>query len=451
MLGFDEQPVANGVRTDHPIPELPFVDDGHVPVEDAVAVEAVGRKAGPGMWGREDPCDDGGWIAFTTDPKRRDLAWMVRWHPEHGRSVVLYRDEHAATMHMRYQEGPLLFRAGGYWWDGITWYRPSQVWDRAQERYVRRSVPAAHTVSAADRLQGGEHPERARILPISEVEVGQPLKGDWLDHLALWAAQRTADQLRLSDAVVNVTAPELSADQLVGVSELAELAGVAASTLRAYVARGEGDIPQPQAVISGRNAWSRAVGMEWVEQRRSSPESVAEALGAGNPGESGAAPGILDMAERIAAVVLARLWSPGLRKRWALRWRNEGAVRDISEDIGWYVAATMDRLVPASDIAVTVKYALLHDITWQHGSDAERGQETTFFGVVPHIARLLGWLIRTYPDQATFVLGELIGQVEDDLGIPRSVTISSLRTALSLDGKLSADARKEFFARAFVD
>ena len=27
----------------------------------------------------------------------------------------------------------LLFRAGGYWWDGATWYRPGQVWDGAAD------------------------------------------------------------------------------------------------------------------------------------------------------------------------------------------------------------------------------------------------------------------------------------------------------------------------------
>lgn len=59
-----QRPVANGPRTDHPIPDLPFVDDSHIPVDDPVAIEAVGRNRGQGMWGREDDCrygddDDG--------------------------------------------------------------------------------------------------------------------------------------------------------------------------------------------------------------------------------------------------------------------------------------------------------------------------------------------------------------------------------------------------------
>src|SRR5689334_3498977 len=101
------RPVANGLRTDHPIPDLPFVDDSLLPLADPAAIEAIGRNKGEGMWGREDECDDGGWFAYTTDPLRHDLAWIVRYHPLHGRSVVVYRDEDAPTIHqIHLYEGP---------------------------------------------------------------------------------------------------------------------------------------------------------------------------------------------------------------------------------------------------------------------------------------------------------------------------------------------------------
>ena len=92
------------------------------------------------MWGREDRCRGGGWEAFTTDPIRHDLAWCVRWHPDYGRSVLLYRDEDAAQAYELWYGAQLLYRSGGYWWDGTTWYRPSQVWDVASEDYFRRPV-----------------------------------------------------------------------------------------------------------------------------------------------------------------------------------------------------------------------------------------------------------------------------------------------------------------------
>ena len=108
MILSSERPIANGLRTDHPIPELPFVDDRHIPIEDRHAVEAVGRGAGEGMWGREDPTSDGGWEAFTTDPQRHDVAWVVRFHPDFGTSVVLYRDEDVSSRHLALREALLL-------------------------------------------------------------------------------------------------------------------------------------------------------------------------------------------------------------------------------------------------------------------------------------------------------------------------------------------------------
>src|SRR5215472_17844507 len=87
---YSYRAVANGLRTDHPIPDLPFVDDSHIPVEDPAGIEATGRRHGGQTWGRQDRNRRaGGWLAFTTDPLRHDRAWCVRWHPDHGRAVVL--------------------------------------------------------------------------------------------------------------------------------------------------------------------------------------------------------------------------------------------------------------------------------------------------------------------------------------------------------------------------
>ena len=52
---YGSRAVANGLRTDHPIPGLPFVDDAHIPVDDPAAIEAIGRHPGGKTWGREDP------------------------------------------------------------------------------------------------------------------------------------------------------------------------------------------------------------------------------------------------------------------------------------------------------------------------------------------------------------------------------------------------------------
>ncbi|MFD0639691.1 hypothetical protein ACFQ9X_56885 [Catenulispora yoronensis] len=286
MSFYTFRPVANGLGTDHPIPDLPFVDDSHLPT-DPRAIEAVGRKEGGSTWGRQDnvPRSEG-WAAFTTDAERTDLAWYVRFHPGHGRSVMLVRDDDASLQHQTFvwdMPTALAFRAGGYWWDGAFWYRPAQIFDSAAERIVARAVPGATTVTAADLLDSAADASRARILTVAEFDLDAPAPRQWLNDLALWAQRRNGGK-PLDECVVRLAAPELSGDQLISAAEMAQIADIEPSTFRAYTARGEAGVPEPQATVSGRNAWSRPVAMDWVEQRKRSWESVQDAVAVDHAG-----------------------------------------------------------------------------------------------------------------------------------------------------------------------
>ncbi|MGA5526673.1 hypothetical protein [Streptomyces pseudogriseolus] len=123
------QPVANGLRTDHPVPGLPFINDERLLLDNPDAIERTGRNQGEGLWGRTDRLPGGGWVAFTTETKRRDYAWAVHQHPEYGRTVLLIRDKDMSGLHHEWMYGNsgFLYRHGGYWWDGTRWYRPQQV------------------------------------------------------------------------------------------------------------------------------------------------------------------------------------------------------------------------------------------------------------------------------------------------------------------------------------
>ncbi|GAA4210814.1 hypothetical protein GCM10022252_79120 [Streptosporangium oxazolinicum] len=452
MSLYSYHPVANGLRTDHPIPELPFVDDRHLPLEDPAAIEDIGRNKGEGMWGREDKCKDGGWVAFTTDAVRHDLAWVVRWHPEHGRAVLLYRDEDAASVHsvlMYDGSTAMVFRAGGYWWDGVTWYRPGQLWNAAAEQFYRRPVPAAMTVTAKDLLPGGD-PARSRLLSITDVDVEAAPSGRWRDDLALWASHREGD---LADSVVTLTAPELTGDQLVGLAEMAQIAGIAASTLRAYISRGEGDVPLPQATVHGRSAWARPVAEEWAEQRRRSRDGVDEAVSAARQGNS-LPVGVAETWTRFSRNFFSLLWEhPTWRKRWALRWRTEASVQEIAEALSWEVAGDISKLVPVYDLATTIRQAMLHEfaIGMELHDDGESGQrDYDYFGITPAVAKTLDWLIRHNPATAGRTIEQIIGEASRQLNIPRHVSERSITTALQLDGTLDEETRKNFLERVLA-
>lgn len=452
--------VGNGLRTDHPIPDLPFVDDSHIPLDDPAAIEALGRHEGGETWGREDQLRRfGGWVAFTTDPLRHDLAWCVRWHPDHGRSVVLYRDDEAASAYMAFQDAALLYRVGGYWWDGTTWYRPVQVWDGASEEYYRRPAAAAATVTAEALLEADDgDPARGRVLKVSEVDPDAPAPGRWLDDLAHWAHYRNGGR-SLGDCVVSLTAPELTAGQLVGAAEMARIGGIAASTLRAYMARGEADVPLPQAMLSGRSAWSQPVAEDWAQQRQRSADGVTAAISTEYAGTS-IPPGVAEIWQRFTRTFFAYLWSrPAVRRRWAQRWRTEKAVHDIAEGLGWEAAATTGSLIPAYDLGTTVRHAVLDEFATGQQLHHQTGDKTlrladstdqddaVFFGIAPPVTHILDWLIRHHPDSARHTIGDIIGEAERRLGIPREVSEQSLGTALALDSKLDETTREEFLSR----
>jgi len=455
-------PVANGMRTDHPIPDLPFVDDGHLPVEDGRALAAVGRKPGGETWGRFDDCTrGGGWVALTTDPVRHDLTWCVRWHPEHGRSVMVFRDKHFAEAHEAFWGPALMFRAGGYWWDGQSWYRPAQVWDGAAEEYVLRPVPAATVVSAADILAVTGRSSHGQRLRVDQLDLDRPFSGAWEDELSVWAAGRPAGS-DLAASVVRLSAPELAADQMVGIAELASIGGIAASTLRAYIARGEGDVPLPQASVSGRSVWSRPVAAEWAEQRRRSYGSVSAAVSTtgltGHPQPEG----VNELWERATRWFVSLLWdNPDRRRRWALRWRTRAAVEETARALGWQVAAGLTQIVPITDLAITIRHAVLDEFASGQdldrriaaratNGDAARRDEATFYGIVPYVARMLGWLIRHDPNAAAQTINEIVGEAGRRLEIPRPVAEESVRTALALDGNLTPGTLDEFLDRVFV-
>ncbi|MFE9247148.1 helix-turn-helix transcriptional regulator [Nocardiopsis sp. NPDC006938] len=442
-------PLANGLRTDHPIPGLPFVDDSHLPLTDPEAIEDIGRNTAQGMWGRCDEQDEG-WLAFTTDAYRHDLGWAVRYHPDHGRTVLLYTDSDAAGVHTDWWNDTLLWREGGYWWDGTTWFRPAMLWDPAREDYQRHPVPAALTVTAADMLDGTGDPGQATVRKISTLtQDDTTAPGRWLNHLALWAQHRPHDALPLEQCVVTLTAPELKASELLSVTDMAQLAGIAPSTLRGYISRDEADVPAPQEISGGRSAWSRPVAQAWVELRHRSPESVAEAL-ADRTSDQRLNIGEALVKKRFAKSFFSYLWEhPTRRKIWALRHRNEETVRQTADALAWEVSKSLDQIIPTDALSATIRHAILDELGRSQELRSRNGgtEIVSSHGITVPVAKMLDWLVRHHPTRAQHTIDQILGDAQRRLDIPQDVTTRSLRTALSLDSEMDEDVRNEFLDR----
>lgn len=441
-LATEYVPVANGTRTDHPYPGLPFVDDGHLPLDDPEAIEAIGRHDDTDTWGRYDfdrdsTDDQDTWIALTTDPKNYYFCWCVLYHPSLGRSVLLYRDKELGSVHDQFwNDRPRLFirRAGGYGWDGAGWYRPRQIIDWSHERYDLRPVRHPITITAADLLDSTAAADRGNVYRIARFEERTLSDEQWRHDLARWASHRTGDDRPLDDCLVTLNAPEL--DRLLTIDQVAERASIAASTLRSYMSREQSDIPTPQGVQGGRPVWSPMVIDDWIERRKRS--DAGNILTSGDPDSSELKPALRKAWEEMTWQLRQVLLRPGA----PLKRRVDP--NQVAVELGWTAAATVEKLLPSKD---ELRTALERTLLWDlyHSTDLTPGGGR--YGLSPSAEALLGWYIRQEPDGVPRMFGGVVHEATDTLQIPRAVVISTLRHAAG-----AALSENEFeHARAYID
>lgn len=421
-------PVANGLSTDHPIPGLPFVDDRHLPLDDPQAIERIGRGRAPDMWGRCDgDLSKGDWWAFTTDADNHEVEWSIRRHPDHGRSVVLFAGREAArTMHDGFdfrEIRPLLFRHGGYWWDGHTWYRPLRVFDETTGSYARRAVNAAQTLTAHDLLVQSGDPAAGTIYDVG-TDLSTAHRTRWADDLALWREHRTEDEETLRHCIVTVHAPELSADRMIGIDGAAERADIHPSTLRSYLTRGQADVPEPQATIGSRRLWAEPVIDEWIEARSRSTDTRVSAVTTGDLPD-----GQIEARDHFAGRFGAHLLDR--RRDFVLKRRGDRDIGALAADLGTIAALSLDAVLPIQSLAATVRDALIRQLNAKVGA-AEPIDTTAWLWIHPDTAISLDWMLRHAPDLGIGIITTSARETD----VPGALAIRSIHTALKLDGRL---------------
>jgi hypothetical protein len=196
------------------------------------------------------------------------------------------------------------------------------------------------------------------------------------------------------------------------------------------------------------------VADDWVEARQRSYEGVRATMSAGDRDQL--SKGAAEVHDRFAADFHQTLWDrPDVRKRWILRARNENSVREVSDTLAWTVAASLDRILPTHLLGPTIMDAVLHsfaDAVDMDRDSAAQGQagpgkeKVWMLYVSRPVAEMLDWFIRHHPESAHHYIGELMHEAHRRWEIPAEETIRTLRTAVSMDGKMSDDDRKTFFA-----
>lgn len=386
-------PLANGTSTDHPVSGLPFVTDTHLR---SILSDPYTVSAGP---------------LDISDQHRDDVTWIVRVHPQLGRTVLLYENGSSGAGWTDWEDDPpVLTRSGGYAWDGTAWFRPAQLWDVTAGAFERHRVPQAVTITAADLLRE-PGPDAARGREYTSVSLPAELPGpaNWAHYLARWAARRSRSPRRpdLRDCVVTLTAPELAGGQLLGTPRFAAIAGISSSTLRAYNSRGLCQVPQPQAVVGGRPMWSRPVAHDWAAQRlRPAPED----RGAKRTRQADNLPAEAEgLRAHLDQLFFAALWRhPARRSRWVLRHRSPAAVHEVAADLAHLAAIRLHNTVPTQALAALVADAARADLA--------AGNEPS-----DPVEQVLGWLTVHHPDvgrQTAAAIAEQAGNGPGDAGSP---------------------------------
>lgn len=439
-------PVANGLRTDYPLPGLPFINDERLPLDNPDAIERTGRNQGEGLWGRTDSLRGGGWVAFTTETKNRAYAWAVHHHPEHGRTVLLIRDQDMSSLHHDWMFGRsgFLYRHGGYWWDGTVWHRPSQVVDRAYEGYDVRPVQDATSVTAADLLTLPGGPGNARIAKIADFTAPDEPLPHWRDHLALWAAQRRPDSRPLDRCVVDLRAPELEPASFVGRAGLAQIAGLASEDLPdPKYARSSLPVPQTEAPDGPR--WSQPVARDWAEQYRRT-HGPRELLSGRTTFGTDQPLGLVADHHRLTKII-----SDGLEdadnnrkdKRGA-RGRGEAKREESAAHLAWWSAVAFsddsDGFIPVSAVRTTLIEAVVGGLAEDVDRAGKANKTDISLGDIrTDVVKLLDWYILRAPDRTPALFGEICLLAHVRLGLKPSDVGSLLRRSLHLDSELDGE------------
>jgi hypothetical protein len=441
------RPVANGTSTDHPVPGLPFINDGRLPLDNPDAIERTGRNQGEGLWGRADRTSDGGWVAFTTEPKNPSFAWAVFHHPPYGRTVLLIRDRDQSDLHHDWLHGRegFLNRHGGYWWNGERWHRPGQVWDWAFERNDPRPVDNPTTITAADLLDSTSNPDSASILKITSFTASDQPVPNWKNHLALWAQLRAsqAGVLPLDACIVDLHAPEL--DSLIDKAGLAKIAAISIDDLPDPKYGGRNELPEPQDESGGSMRWSVPVAQDWSEnyRRNNGPEALLSSTTVYDTAQPTGLVADHNRLRRVFHETLTEQRHSG-GKQLAPYMKGDLA-QSAADDLAWDAAAALmygsnQGLVPHGPVRDVLVEAILgrlaEDVVERDRGEGESLEDITLSDLSAGSVKLLTWYLQHRPGDSANLLGAICLKARVRLGLPPAKVGSLLRRSFHLDSGL---------------
>lgn len=140
--------------------------------------------------------------------------------------------------------------------------------------------------------------------------------------------------------------------------------------------------------------------------------------------------------ERFAKSFTSELWdNPGRRKRWALRHRTPEQVQRTSQGLAWSVAVSLNRIIPMPVLTAVVRMAVALEFSGDTQRCAKEGQPVSKGAL--HLwattDTMVDRVIRHDPAAAQRMVGDIVRDAQDKLGIAPDVVGYTLIQAMALD------------------
>jgi hypothetical protein len=367
--------------------------------------------------------------------------------------VLLINAGDLGSLHHDWVHEPagMLFRHGGYWWDGERWHRPGLVWDGAYERFDPRPVDNQLSVTADDVLKAPCNPQNATVAKIASFTAPEAPTADWQDHLALWAQLRASrpGARPLKECVVDLHAPELATDRLVDLAGLAKIAAVAEEDMPDL--RYEADkFPEPQAGVGGAPWWSVPVARDWAEdfRRKNGPRTL---LSATTSYDTVQPVGLVDAHNRLRKVFHDDLTeSRGKRRKSYLKGDE---AHEVADALAWTAAATLmygqdSGLIPGSALRGVLIDAVLSSLAVDVERRSGSKDQTTLGDLPAGTVAMLVWYLQHRPEAAAGVFGEICLDARLRFNLSPVQVGKMLRTSFHLDSDLDSSTVRQLMDMA---
>ena len=99
---------------------------------------------------------------------------------------------------------------------------------------------------------------------------------------------------------------------------------------------------------------------------------------------------------------------------------QQGVRAEISNELAWSVAVSLDRIIPTEYLGRVVQKAVLH-------KDGEGPDKWWHLNLTVPVAKMLDWYIRYFPGDAYASIGDIQRQAHTTWNTPAADTLRALR------------------------